>query len=399
VASLSTGAQPPEGLSVAAGIDVDLKTCGQSQPSCTLIPDGASDDQTIPGALLAGVVIEPGPSGMALFQIKNIPDCRRIVPKPAACSNPLDPAVINMDGSPVTPTSPPEKQYLNIRPLLPPEIVEIYPPNSLPRLLVSPRYRAIAARGNRFDALYGVTDPSVQFRETFTTQFDVGDLLGGGELGCGIGGTQPNVNWDIIVTISEKYTTVGGPADVSTPQNVDMLINSDKGQGCFNPTSGSGLRWSIYGYGLQLAEEIVATPSGPVAAYPDSIFAHLVASLGTDLGNTIAQYACTNADGGTSAPISASTCTTLQGAWNDAVVKLGRCITASTSPKQSGGAQNCQSFETQFLSFKNTLATVTRQGSDPANRIGEVRARTDVIEHVYTKHFKPSIPVGGFINP
>ena len=373
----------PEGASVSPGIDIDLNTCGNTQPSCELIPDGLSDgSQTIPGAQLSGVVIEPGRSGMALFQIRNIPDCRILVIKPAACSNPLDPAVINMDGSPVTPSSPPETQYLNIRPLLPPEIVEIYPPGSLPRLLVSPRYRAISTRG-RFDALYGVTDPTVQFRDTFTAQFDVADLLGEPSLGCGIGGPQPNVNWDVVVTISERYTTVGGPADVAGPQNVDMLINN----GCFNPTSGSGLRWSIYAYGLQLSPELITTTSGTVSGYPPTIFGHLLGSLGTDLGNTQTIYLCANADGGTAAPVSPSSCSLLQSAWAAVTTKLNRCLEAAETPKNSAFAQNCQSFETQFLSYKNTLASVPRQGSDPANRIGEVEARAQVLEHVYRDHF------------
>ena len=152
-------------------------------------------------------------------------------------------------------------------------------------------------------------------------------------------------------------------------------------------------------YGLELAPVLVPPFSG-VSAYPDSIFAHLLASLGEDLGDTIAQYLCVNADGGANgAPVSTNACNTLQGAWDDAAVKLGRCITASTSPKQSAGAQNCQSFDTQFLSFKSTLATMVLQGTDPANRLGEVNARTKVLEHVYTDHYIPSIPIGGFINP
>jgi hypothetical protein len=97
--------------------------------------------------------------------------------------------------------------------------------------------------------------------------------------------------------------------------------------------------------------------------------------------------------------LSTSSCATLQTAWNDAYVKMNRCIEASTSPKQSAGAQNCQSFDTQFLSYKSTLAAVVRQGNDLANRIGEAKARTQVLEHVYLDHFKPSVPVGGFINP
>ena len=155
----------------------------------------------------------------------------------------------------------------------------------------------------------------------------------------------------------------------------------------------------MYPYGLKLAPELVTTTSGIVSAYPDSIFAHLLASLATDLGNTITQYLCANADGSTSAPLSPSGCTSLQMAWNDAAVKLDRCLSATVKPKQSAQKQNCQSYETQFLAFKTTLGNVVRQGNDLANRIGEASARTQVIEHVYTDHFLPSIPVGGFVNP
>ena len=35
----------------------------------------------------------------------------------------------------------------------------------------------------------------------------------------------------------------------------------------------------------------------------------------------------------------------------------------------------------------------------PANRIGEMKARVLVLDHVYLEHFTPSIPPGGFINP
>ena len=255
-------------------------------------------------------------------------------------------------------------------------------------MLVSPRYRAISTRG-RFDALYGVTDPTVQFRDTFTAQFDVADLLGEPSLGCGIGGPQPNINWDVVVTISERYTDrrwSGGRRRAAERRHAHQ----------------QWLHQSDLGLGLALVDlcvwppacaELITTTSGTVSGYPDAIFGHLLASLGTDLGNTQTKYLCANADGGTSAPVSPSSCSQLQSAWAAVTTKLDRCLEAAETPKNSAFSQNCQSFETQFLSYKNTLASVPRQGSDPANRIGEVEARAQVLEHVYRDHFSAGGPV------
>ena len=71
-------------------------------------------------------------------------------------------------------------------------------------------------------------------------------------------------------------------------------------------------------------------------------------------------------------------------------------------PHASASNQNCQSFVQQFEAFKTTLAATTSAcpsdpGScDPANRIGEVKARTNTLEYVYYNKFVPSVPPGGF---
>ena len=205
-------------------------------------------------------------------------------------------------------------QYLNIRPLLPPEIIEIYPPGSLPRLLVSPRYRAISTRG-RFDALYGVTDPTVQFRDTFTAQFDVADLLGEPSLGCGIGGPQPNVNWDLVVTISERLPDrrrSGGRQPVHSTSTCSSTMAASirhRVRAC----AGRSTRMAS-----SLAPELITTTSGTVSGYPDAIFGHLLGSLGTDLGNTQTIYLCANADGGTCG-------TGLAEFMQPVAIRMGRC--------------------------------------------------------------------------
>jgi hypothetical protein len=39
-----------------------------------------------------------------------------------------------------------------------------------------------------------------------------------------------------------------------------------------------------------------------------------------------------------------------------------------------------------------------RTGTDPANRIGELKARVAVIFHVFEDHFLLSVPPGGFLD-
>jgi hypothetical protein len=173
-----------------------------------------------------------------------------------------------------------------------------------------------------------------------------------------------------------------------------MLIN----KGCSNPTSGSGSRWSLYAYGLKLAKDSGIDSNGaPVVEYPDTTFARLVLSLSKDLTDTIARYLCVNADpGGNVAPVGQPMCSSLKADWDNTAAKLERCVLASTDPKRSSENQNCQSFESQYLGYKTYLDSVVLSGEDPANRLGEVRARTDVLRYVYDSQYKPTIPATGF---
>jgi hypothetical protein len=68
-------------------------------------------------------------------------------------------------------------------------------------------------------------------------------------------------------------------------------------------------------------------------------------------------------------------------------------------PKQSAGDQNCQAFVSQLNNFENTLDGAMLFGMDPANRKGELKARTLVIRHLYEERVVPSIPADGFDEP
>jgi hypothetical protein len=43
-----------------------------------------------------------------------------------------------------------------------------------------------------------------------------------------------------------------------------------------------------------------------------------------------------------------------------------------------------------------TLKATKRSGDDPANRWGEVQARTQIIRWAYDEQYKPSIPTDGY---
>jgi hypothetical protein len=311
-------------------------------------------------------------------------------------------------------------KYLNVTPMLPQQIKDLFDasgkkPFGLPPLLISPRYHAQALNGYVFDALFGVTDPNVVFRKSFTAQFDVGDEnLTGQKLGCGLSQKDgfgnpaplPFQQWDIITVVSERFTDVGGPRNVvldiaDNPvtlaneayagEHVDMLGN----KGCFNPTSGAGTRWSLYSFNLQLAEDGTADYS---YATPRKYLGNLLKSLYTDLGDAQRRLACSNVDAegnlpfnpAAAPPLAVSACTTLEANWSGTQDKLVKCINAATYPKVSQLDQNCGAFDAQFPSYQSYVMGLSPTGADPANRVGEISSRLDVIKHVYYDHFLQS---------
>jgi hypothetical protein len=405
---------PPEGVSIAPGSALNMAAECVPGKVCPLVGDGADADVNVPAASMTNVQLDVNsPDGLVVFQIKNIPDCRYFntvtSPPPAAClaSN----VMFKADGTPVTYAASggvpePHKVFLNVRPLLPLEITRV---KTLPaRMLLSPRYKALTPKGrNTFDALFGIAEPGVRFRETFDANFDLEDLLGPNiKLGCGgedlterLINTTAGPQLDIVVTISEDYTTVGGLTNGGR-QHTDMLVNSD---GC-DPTDPplSGTRWSMFAYGLMMTPDL-DDPTAPTGVrYSDSILAKLTLSLFKDLGETIDTYACLNNDGGTGVPVSATDCTNLKAGWFNTNDKLTKCVESSTQPLNSTEIRTCNAFEVQYAPFATLVNGLLKAptASDPANRVGELKARLEVFRYVYLSQFQPSIPANtGFNDP
>ena len=260
------------------------------------------------------------------------------------------------------------------------------PPKGLPRMLISPQYRAQQSQGFLFEALFGITDDGVVFQGTFDLLFDVGKLAGN-KLGCGYDYSEakkPNLDWDVITTVSERVITAGGPGSLTDSSNKNRYVDTLVNTGCINPTKGSGDRWSMYAYNLEI------TPN------KDDVFAQLLLTLFDDLEETRAELACKQVDTTGAAPLSSKACTSLRTAWSDAKNSLNRCYSASIQPKSSASKERCNTFLVKLRAYQTTLNGVSTSGPDPANRLGELKARVNVLFHVYNDRFLPSIPANGF---
>jgi len=370
-------------ISVSPGIGVDLSKCGvDALVPCDLYPDGGDANQV--GAQISNVQLASSSSGLAVFRITGIPDCRF----PSDLSPELQ-AICTAAGAV-------EGDFLRVDKLLPPEVLDLFDENTTPkrselRLLIGPQYRArptTTATSSTFDAFFGRTEEGVVFRQTFDLKFDIGELTSSGATRCGFDpGTssldKSAANWDAVLTVSERHVTAGSKP---MPDHQDMLINSD----CENPTSGSGDRWSLYAYGLM--------PSVCVTSSSDDCkrwFATLLGDLFDELEAARATTACVNVDGNAVSPLSASTCAALRSAWDGAEPKLDNCIQAALDRKQSAADENCQAFLTQFGQYEAVLDAATVNGGptgDKANRLGELKARRNVLLYIYRDQFLPSIP-------
>lgn len=415
--SVSTGTQTVDGVAVSPGISIDLAECKDPTTGCTLIEDSTGlggDTNAYKAAKMYGVNLDSAATGMVLFQVKNIPDCRYF-PAPASLptGHPCKQAgLVYPDGA------APQQQWLNVTPLMPQDIKDLFDasgkkPTGLPPMWMSPRYRAQSGTDGRyFEALFGKTEPTVQFRKTFTIQLDVGDPnLIGKSLECGVTSTPPKPfnQWDIITTISERFTNVGGPANSvvdtasSAGEHADVLLNTD----CVNPTSGAGTRWSLYPYGLELAEDL--PPSGTVTTWTYSpaknYLGEMLKSLHASLFDMQTRLACANVDaiGDTmqlpeKQPVAPSACSSLANTLTSTTDKLSKCVAATYDPKTSAIDQNCNAFDTQFSNYRMTVSALTPYGVDPANRVGELVARSNVIWYIYEQHFLTAFALGSSAN-
>jgi hypothetical protein len=402
-------------VTVSPGIEIDFVRDGCVTPAgCQLIKDGL-DGNAIAAASFADMHLDGIPAGWIMYLVKNLPDCRYLRPKPAVCAG----AVVNADGSlePFNVAGDGTQQSLNITPLLPIEIIEAFPAGFWDnrQLLLQREYHARASMGSGrspyvFDAIFGVPEDGLTYRETFDVTIDVADLLGipdSAKLGCGGGqlpaGSTSPPPWDVIVNVSELAPTVGGwgvvhpPSpgipSIGTPNYVSILLNTD----CFNPTKGTGIRGSAFLVGLERAPK--GTNNAGNYVWPDSTFALLMRSLARDFNDNLYTYTCQNLDGGDGPPVNQVQCDQLKFEWANVLDKLTKCVNATDKPKSSAGANACGSFETQFESFRTTVGNTTRSGSDPYNRFGEFNGRFDVLSYMYYQQFKPSIKTKGFTDP
>jgi hypothetical protein len=391
-------------IDVAAQVVVDLDNCADASGCPVASSDGAAS------ATLSSLEAEnPGGSLDATVIPVRLPDCRYI---PQVCVDLLPPAgdvaanddaartiliglgVIKPLVSSGSTKLQPAAQLLNVTPLLPPEVTSLFdtsgtPPNGLPSLYISSRWRGQAIKDFWFDGLFFKTDADVVFRETFDGLIDVSRLTGQ-ELGCF---ANPNdlLAWDVITSASELAKSVGG-------RHIDKLINV----GCENPTKVSGDRLSLYSVDF----EIVPDTLGPTikSAKPkltvnnDAVFARLVQSLWKDLGETKARYACKQADpvpSGGLAPLSSTVCKQLASLWSAARKKLKQCVNATFHPTNAHQTSICAQARASSDVFEAALPA-TASGPDPFNRLGELKARVDVFQHVFDERFLASIKPGGF---
>jgi hypothetical protein len=407
----------PEGVSIAAGFSVDLKRC-TSPEGCTAIAG------PVPGKaaakLLSVELVDAKLSGITIYRVEGIPDCRytgsipTTSPAAALCAAAGGEAALV-----VGPAGEPARQYLNVTPLLPDEVLQLYgstdaPPNGLPPLLIPPQYRADAAGGHLFEALFVVPQKGLRFRDTFVLELDVPLLTGaGGEGKCftpADTSLASLLDWDVVVNVSEIWKSQLWPVAGASPVGVHVAraVNSD----CRNPTQVEGDRLSLIPYNLRLTpttyapKYTTAAPNGPVGLTEnnDAVFARLVQSLYQELEDVRRDYACVARDTldgspltstNQAAPLSRRTCDSLAAVWANGKPKLDKCIAAAFDPKSSAGDENCQSFVSQLENFRAGVpAGVT--ATDFANRAGELRTRASAIRHVFLTRFLPSIPANGF---
>jgi hypothetical protein len=407
-----TGEYPPDGATVAPGIVVDLQDC---KGTCNVITGEADAGATQAAKLLtlSAVQLNSDQSRMVLFQIRNIPDCRYRLEADAD-----DALCAAYKDAVVGPTGDPGQQYLDVARMLPPEVTAQFPstnalPPGLPPLLISPQYRGQADKGYLFGAVFAIPEPGVVFKETFEADFDVAGLTGG-ELGCQVTDDprltvlQDLLRWDVVTRVSERYIAPGGPnglaATVLDPvpvpnklRYVDTIVNS----GCGTTKTKIG-SFSLIAYDLEIAH------NPTVADDQDDVFARLVLKLFDELQLTQTQLACpSGVDRAATSTLPASDpltdgqCATLNSVLLNAQDKLNKCVAATQQPKTSAVDQNCQAFETQFSSYRSQLGAVPAASAtlDPANRIGELKARAETLWLVYGERFLPSVPLGGYTQP
>lgn len=412
----------PQGVSIAAGFSVDLKRC-TSPEGCTAIAGPAPDQAA--AKLLSVELVDTRLSGITIYRVEGIPDCRdagfdrATSPAAAVCAAAGGAAALVVGAA-----GEPARQYLNVTPLLPDEILQLYdprsdaPPAGLPPLLIPPQYRADVngrdgvpgtADDHLFEALFVVPQKGLRFRDTFVLELDVPLLTGEGGAGTCFTPADRSLasllDWDLVANVSEIWQSQPGV-------HVARAVNSD----CRNPTQVEGDRLSLIPYNLRTtpttyAPKYAMTANGPVVNGPpgltesnDAVFARLVQQLYQELEDVRRDFACVARDTldgraltatNQAPPLNKRTCDTLAANWANGKQKLDKCIAAAFDPKSSAGDENCQSFVSQLENFRAGVPGGV-SATDFANRAGELKTRASTIRHIFLNRFLPSIPATGF---
>lgn len=392
-------------IDVAAQNIVELQDC-VGTAGCSVVPPV---DGHVAFNLNGVQAQNPGGSTEALVIPVRLPDCRYLPQVCVALLPPASDSAATDDAArdlliglgvikSLDPSGPnklnPAAQLLNVTPLLPPEVTSLYdasgtPPGGLPPMYIGARWRGQSINNYLIDGFFFKTDTGVVFSNVFEGLIDV-SVLTGHELGC-VADTGNLLAWDVITTVSELARSTSG-------RYSDAMTNV----GCINPTKVSGNRLSLYSINL----EIVPTTYGPtiksfspkVTVNNDAVFARLVQSLWRDLGDSRSNYACKQADptptGGV-APLSKTVCNKLASFWAIADFKIGLCVDATFYPASGYQAWICGLARNYVDAFEAALPAAAT-GPDAYNRLGELRARVDVFQHVWEERFKKSIKPAGF---
>lgn len=389
-------------IDVAADVIVNLDNCAGTT-GCPVASVGGSVAASFSSMQSAG-----GSTETTVIPVV-LPDCRYI---PMTCVDLLPPEgdyAANDNAAreiliglgvikPLVATGPnrylPAAQLLNVKPLLPPEVLSMYnmtatPPGGLPSLYISSRWRGQQDNGYWFEGLFFKTDAGLVFSDTFEGLIDVSTLTGS-ELGC-VAVPGDLLAWDVITTVSELAKSVGG-------RYIDTMINV----GCINPTKVSGTRLSLYSVNMEMVPDTFAPTiksfSSKFTANNDAVFARLVQSLWHDIGETRASYACKQADpvpAGGVAPLSSTVCKKLASRWAVAEFKVNLCVIANFYPASSYRTWICGLARDYVDAFEAALP-VAATGPDAYNRLGELKARVDVFQHVWDERFLNSQKPDGF---
>jgi len=391
-------------IDVAAQTIVDLQDCADAAGCPVSTVDG-----TVAFSLSSVQAANATGSTEALVIPVQFPDCRYV---PQACLDLLPPVgdsaasddaaralliglgVIRTLDPYGTHKLNPATQVLNVTPLLPIEVTSLFdasgtPPGGLPRLEIGPRWRGQAVNDHRIDAFFFKTESGVVFTDAFDGLIDV-SVLTGSELGC-VAVPGDLLAWDVITTVSEIAKSVGGRY-MDTPVNV----------GCQNPTKSKNSRLSLFSINLEPAPDTfgptIKSSGAKVTVNNDAVFARFVQSLWKDLGEVRSQYACKQADpapAGGAAPLPSTTCRKLASLWSIADFKVKLCVNSAFYATNYYQSWIC-GLAADYVAEFEALLPAAASGPDPYNRLGELKARVDVFQHVWDERFLRSLKPGGF---